>query len=1003
MSSDLLNSSSSSTRNNVGGNRTNRVCVYCRLAPSKESEALCLSALDAEARSIELQRDSHPVRQYQFDGIFSPKSSTQSDVFDVVAKDLVDDVLSGWNATCLSYGQTGTGKTYTMLGPALAGLVDGNSSSSSSTTSSSMSSSSLSSATSNLPSISIAAETSGIIPRAVSRIFDQLATSTDKSTFVVQASYVQLYCEAVYDLLQGYAPSNAITGDSSISAFMSPGGINSSSVGAFSSSSSLQIREDPETGVFVEGATWVSVSDAAQCLAVLASGSRNRAVAATLMNAQSSRSHAIFMLRVERRIPATNAPSANAITRTSTPKSAAALVARVQKGTLFLVDLAGSERQSRSGVAGVHLDEMRAINLSLSALGNCISALASRGDSSRTSSSSSSSSSSVHVPYRDSKLTRLLQDSLGGNARTSLVITVSQAAHSALETQSTLEFGSRAAKVTVHAVRNEVVDYRALYMALKLSGGSNNQALNDRDSTAKRSSSNPDGYILIREDELSRLKEREAALSEEVAALRAIADSNGGQELTDSIIRSRAPSPSSVRSVEDNGNMKQVPRAPTPSSSSLPATEARTVNNNIKNDDEDNDDVDTSANSIPPLHSKKSTVTIGTSPMPQPSMTNASVNASGTSGGSPNNVSSSSNKGNPPGSIVLTAQAQEVMSRQLARLKAELGLAKSDLDKSQDSLLSAVREQRKLKERVKEAEKELTVRVSSLLEELTEARSRAEEAEEKAKIAEDEAEVARKELRSSISGGGGGGAVHAARAGAVSEVTRLYEASISGLQKRVSKVEERCQAQANLVQELAHRLRVRERQVQVQKLQAKRAQEALWRSQGGKGDEEEVEGGMEDIEADISQDSISAIVVDPSKSAAVLPVGSAASAVAAALRNQRPMSEGSGVRAMGHKSRSSSLLEQHSHAISTAAEREGGFLQQASTSTVKPSSSSSSSSSSSLQLKPMMMTMMGGVGSLAQSQPAPVPRLSSASLAASNAALFGLGNSRPSTGSGKRF
>ena len=387
--------------------------------------------------------------------------------------------------------------------------------------------------------------------------------------------------------------------------------------------------------------------------------------------------------------------------------------------------------------------------------------------------------------------------------------------------------------------------------------------------------------------------------------------------------------------------------------------------------------------------------------MPQPSMTNASVNASGTSGGSPNNVSSSSNKGNPPGSIVLTAQAQEVMSRQLARLKAELGLAKSDLDKSQDSLLSAVREQRKLKERVKEAEKELTVRVSSLLEELTEARSRAEEAEEKAKIAEDEAEVARKELRSSISGGGGG-AIHAARAGAVSEVTRLYEASISGLQKRVSKVEERCQAQANLVQELAHRLRVRERQVQVQKLQAKRAQEALWRSQGGKGDEEEVEGGMEDIEADISQDSISAIVVDPSKSAAsVLPVGSAASAVAAALRNQRPMSEGSGVRAMGHQSRSSSLLEQHSHAISTAAEREGGFLQQASTSSVKPSSSSSSSSS--LQLKPMMMTMMGGVGSLAQTQPAPVPRLSSASLAASNAALFGLGNSRPTTGSGKRF
>lgn len=974
--SESLNSSFVSSTSRLN-NRTNRVCVYCRLAPSRESEALCLSALDAEARSIELQRDSHPVRQYQFDGIFSPKSSSQSDVFDNVAKDLVDDVLSGWNATCLAYGQTGTGKTYTMLGPALAGLVDGNNNST-------VNSSSFINNNTPLTASAAAAETSGIIPRAVSRIFDQLLQSTDKSTFVVQASYVQLYCEAVYDLLQGYSLNNNVSLGENSGAGLMPsqsGGMISSS-GAFSSSSSLQIREDPETGVFVEGATWVTVTDAAQCLAVLASGSRNRAVAATLMNAQSSRSHAIFMLRVERRIPAAAAASSvNPISSASTPKSAAALVARVQRGTLFLVDLAGSERQSRSGVAGVHLDEMRAINLSLSALGNCISALASRGDSSRT-------STSVHVPYRDSKLTRLLQDSLGGNARTSLVVTVSQASHSALETQSTLEFGSRAAKVTVHAVRNEVVDYRALYMALKLGGGINSASQESSDATITRSANNPDGYVLIREEEFSRLKERELALSEEVAALRAMTtESNGIQEMIttpDSVSNSRAPSPS-VRSMtlEENGSTTQVPRLsnpPSSSSNSLSSAEAADIHNNAF------------TNSI---HLKK-TATIGTSPIPQPSMINASVNAI-----TPNNISSGNTSGsantkcNPPGSIVLTAQAQEVMSRQLARLKAELGLAKSDLDKSQDSLLSAVREQRKLKERVKDAEKELTVRVSTLLEEVNEARARAEEAEEKARIAEDEAEAARKELRSSISGGGGG-AIHAARAGAVSEVTRLYEASISGLQKRVGKVEERCQMQANLVQELAYRLRVRERQVQVQKLQAKRAQEALWRGREGGGEDVD-EGGVEDIEAEFSQDSLSAIV-NPSLTAVAasssVPVGSGVSAVAAALRHQRPMSEGSGVRALGQP-RSNSLLEQHSHAISSAAERDGAFLQPASgvsTRTERPSS---------LLVKPVMMTMMmGGVGSLAQTQPAPVPRLSSASIAASNAALFGLGSMRPSTSTG---
>jgi kinesin family member 5 len=139
--------------------------------------------------------------------------------------------------------------------------------------------------------------------------------------------------------------------------------------------------------------------------------------------------------------------------------------AHMRRGTLFLVDLAGSERVKKSGAMGTQFTELKAINLSLAALGNCIAALAERRS---------------HVPYRDSKLTRLLQNSLGGNAMTALVITVASEGVHAHESLSTLQFGSRAKLIPVKASVNEVVDYKSLYEALQAkmdSGDDANTAL----------------------------------------------------------------------------------------------------------------------------------------------------------------------------------------------------------------------------------------------------------------------------------------------------------------------------------------------------------------------------------------------------------------------------------------------------------------------------------------------------------------------------------------------
>ena len=209
-------------------------------------------------------------------------------------------------------------------------------------------------------------------------------------TFLVRASFLEIYNENVRDLL------------------------------AKDQTKTCALKETPEKGVYVDGLTTFVVKSAEEMREVLEVGKKNRSVGATLMNADSSRSHSIFTVTVETSETTLGEPSHSG-------------EARIRVGKLNLVDLAGSERQSKTQASGDRLKEATKINLSLSALGNVISALV--------------DGKSQHIPYRDSKLTRLLQDSLGGNTKTVMIANVGPADYNFDETMSTLRYANRATNI----------------------------------------------------------------------------------------------------------------------------------------------------------------------------------------------------------------------------------------------------------------------------------------------------------------------------------------------------------------------------------------------------------------------------------------------------------------------------------------------------------------------------------------------------------------------------
>ncbi|BBN13099.1 hypothetical protein MPTK1_6g00780 [Marchantia polymorpha subsp. ruderalis] len=256
----------------------------------------------------------------------------------------------------------------------------------------------------------------GIIPRSAAEIFARAEQDNDNE-YHVSMSYIQIYMEQIQDLLRP-------------------------------ESCNMQIREG-ETGVYVSGIQEVEVKSAEDVMKLLLLGDRNRAFSFTKLNAHSSRSHAIVILTVERKAKNFSEPASEASDRPHSGSSAGFLEGeRVLVGKLFLVDLAGSERLKKSGSEGIRASEAMSVNLSLTCLGKCIGA---RADPNAT-----------HVPFRDSKLTRLLQESLGGNAKTSLIINIAPCNDYLRESLSSLSFGSRAMKVATRAIVNVEEEFRVL-------------------------------------------------------------------------------------------------------------------------------------------------------------------------------------------------------------------------------------------------------------------------------------------------------------------------------------------------------------------------------------------------------------------------------------------------------------------------------------------------------------------------------------------------------------
>ncbi|KAI5082099.1 hypothetical protein GOP47_0001842 [Adiantum capillus-veneris] len=357
-----------------------RVRVAVRLRPRNAEElkadfdfADCVE-LEPELHRLKLRKNNWDSETFQFDEVLTEHAS-QKRVYEVVAKPVVESVLQGYNGTIMAYGQTGTGKTYTL------GRLDEEDDSN-----------------------------RGIMVRAVEDILAGVSLKDDSIT----VSYLQLYMEVIQDLL---APEKE----------------------------NIPIVDDPKMrDVLVPGASVVEIKDHKSFSELLKAGEANRAVANTKLNAESSRSHAILVVNVRKLVDEAQ--------ENTSLGAQGFFVPTVRRSKLVVVDLAGSERIDKSGVGGSSLDEAKSINLSLTALGKCINALA---------------EGSSHVPIRDSKLTRLLRDSFGGTARTSLVITIGPSPRHRGETASTIMFGQRAMKVENMVRLKEEFDYKSLCRRLE--------------------------------------------------------------------------------------------------------------------------------------------------------------------------------------------------------------------------------------------------------------------------------------------------------------------------------------------------------------------------------------------------------------------------------------------------------------------------------------------------------------------------------------------------------
>lgn len=350
-----------------------KVAVRVRPFNSRElgKDSKCIIQMQGNSTSIlNPKNPKEPAKSFSFDYSYwshtspdDPCFASQSRVYNDIGKEMLEHAFEGYNVCIFAYGQTGAGKSYTMMGKQ--------------------------------------EETqAGIIPQLCEELFEKInCNNNDDISFSVEVSYMEIYCERVRDLLN---PKNK---------------------------GNLRVREHPLLGPYVEDLSKLAVTSYTDIADLMDAGNKARTVAATNMNETSSRSHAVFtIVFTQRRL--------DIETNLSTEK--------VSK--ISLVDLAGSERADSTGAKGTRLKEGANINKSLTTLGKVISALAEV---------SKKKKKSDFIPYRDSVLTWLLRENLGGNSRTAMVAALSPADINYDETLSTLRYADRAKQIKCNAIINE--------------------------------------------------------------------------------------------------------------------------------------------------------------------------------------------------------------------------------------------------------------------------------------------------------------------------------------------------------------------------------------------------------------------------------------------------------------------------------------------------------------------------------------------------------------------
>jgi hypothetical protein len=357
-----------------------------KLEPPPEMSKGCL--LGVESHTVYCWLPNFGDRAFQFEGVFDGRNDQRS-VYERVARSVAQQALHGFNSTLFVYGQTGSGKTYSMFGDNMFETVNGH----------------VRRREQNDPS------KFGIVPRACLHILESL--KSDKGTvFTLQASYVEIYLNNISDLLAKGKP--------------------------------VQLA-DMGNSKFVLHSTKMPINDINSVWEMLALGELQKQMFATAMNARSSRSHCVFTLYLHQ----------------SNPKNKSITL----DSTYHMVDLAGSERVKKSLATGKRMEEAQEINKSLSTLERCILKLSEKmmedqklksrkglngKENKKTGKEpkvTKEEKSEFHVPFRDSELTKLLAESLGGNSQTTMLVTCRTDGDQIQETLSTMRFAERAATI----------------------------------------------------------------------------------------------------------------------------------------------------------------------------------------------------------------------------------------------------------------------------------------------------------------------------------------------------------------------------------------------------------------------------------------------------------------------------------------------------------------------------------------------------------------------------